>query len=520
MEFNISDLLDVLPEADVDIRSHTTASESRIKELTMKKIHTSTTSHPRGRGFVSKLLIAAALITALAIPVLAATGHLFTDWLEGLDNGKAGYDDNLAIGSEAEHWQLAGWVVNLAAREVSAEGLTLVCTEIGAAEKTGSLAAGGSFWLEQWNGAAYTAMTPQAEVPAGEERTIPGLGTLSWSVGWADSYGTLASGSYRLGLRFTYTDPNGKAQTQTFYAKFRVFNEEMGPYIDQCKDAFDTLRQQERYHLTYTMHMLGGEYSHTTYSLWKNGSDYLLYGEWFDWNGSIFRHEGYLLRDGVGYSLNWEENDPTSTIDHWQFADYVCEDTFDLWYIFLSVSDAHVGELYAEGNRISIVSSSYFPDTSQRHWELAYTFDAQGRIAGARKAELPELYCEEAEKIPSWELEVLDSSADEIARIIDGQAVGIPYTFSWSADQAAHPAGAEGVRTTGFVNTTARTIESAYDALTAAKAEYSLTYYSNCTVSFDEAAAMWKVAFAWTQNNSYWTVYLDTSGITRLIVTE
>ena len=86
MELNISDLLDDLKEVNVDIRPHTTASESRIKELTMKKIHASGRFQRRcrGLGFMGKVLVALLTIILIAVPVLATSGTQFTDWLEGL----------------------------------------------------------------------------------------------------------------------------------------------------------------------------------------------------------------------------------------------------------------------------------------------------------------------------------------------------------------------------------------------------------------------------------------------------
>lgn len=523
MEFHISDLLDNLSDAEVPIRCQITASESRIKELTMKKIHLETNhSRPR-RKPMGKLLLIAAMIALLAVPVLAATVLQFTDWSGGINNEKTDYVGMPGDISESITGQLGGWEISLAAQNASADALTLVCTEIDDyfGEKAGILTTDDNFWLEQWNGSKYVPLSAKTDIPAGEVKTIATAQTITWHLGWADSYGALDSGSYRLGKIFSYTDPAGEKLALTYYAEFRVFTEEMERYIDQCKAAMDALYAQDSYHLTFTMY--GTDAISCVQEIWKNGDDYLLYQTDFDEDGSVRKHLGSLLRDDIGYSISWAENNVLSGVAEWDFEDYVTVTSFDMWYTFLSMLDSSVGEVYVEGNQINIVSSFFSSDSYSnysRHWELTYAFDEHGHIVSAYHMDLPELYCSESEKKPIWAMEIHDTSADEIAHIIAAQGVGAPYSFSWAEDQVLYPAGAEGVKTSGFVNTDPRTIKTAYDALMAAKAEYDLVYYSVSKVSYDETAQMWKVEFTWTQNNSYQAIYMDVNGITQLTVTK
>lgn len=95
MEFNISDLLDDLREVPVDIHPQTGASATRIKELTMKKIHSETKMRHRTLSAFSKIFIAAAVLASLVIPVMAATGFHFSDWLEGMFSQSKDYDTDL-----------------------------------------------------------------------------------------------------------------------------------------------------------------------------------------------------------------------------------------------------------------------------------------------------------------------------------------------------------------------------------------------------------------------------------------
>lgn len=74
MEYLISDLLDTLPEVSLEIKPNTTASRTRIKELTIIKIRQARPSHRIGL----RPLLIAAIISLLTITVFAASGA--ADW--------------------------------------------------------------------------------------------------------------------------------------------------------------------------------------------------------------------------------------------------------------------------------------------------------------------------------------------------------------------------------------------------------------------------------------------------------
>ena len=200
MELNISDLLDELPEVHVDIRPHTTASESRIKELTMQKIQAigKYKRKRRGAGFAFKLLIAAAIITALAVPAMAASGVQFTDWIDGLFSPRTyeeNFDNNLLVGSESKKWEVSGWVLEISAENSTNTGLTFICRELGNPDKSGTLTTDQSYWLEKWDGSAYVPMGGTAD--SGKVQSIDDSATERWNIDWTDAYGELTSGSYR-----------------------------------------------------------------------------------------------------------------------------------------------------------------------------------------------------------------------------------------------------------------------------------------------------------------------------------
>ena len=149
MDFHIPDLLDGLTEVNIDIQPKPGASANRIKELTMKKIHPETKRRHRTLSAFSKILIAAAVLASLAIPVMAATGFHFSDWLEGMFSKSKDYDTDIMIGSQSKNWEHAGWVFNLQAEDAHPEGVTIYFEEWANGEHSGSLTTDESYLMER-----------------------------------------------------------------------------------------------------------------------------------------------------------------------------------------------------------------------------------------------------------------------------------------------------------------------------------------------------------------------------------
>ena len=252
MEFRITDLMDHIQDASVELKPNTAASESRIKELTMKKVQNRQGKYAaprRGMGFIGKVLIAAAIIAALAVPVMAATGLLFSDWQEeGKNPMNSGYDDNILLGAEYKKWDVSGWVLQISAEYE--DGLTLICQEMGTPENFGTLEAWDGWWLEKWNGSEYIPIEG-GRADSVTQSILPGE-EYRWEINWEELHGELESGSYRVGKNFTYTNEGGETENMAFYAKFRVFTRDMAPYLDQYRAAYNALHEKESYHITHT----------------------------------------------------------------------------------------------------------------------------------------------------------------------------------------------------------------------------------------------------------------------------
>ena len=519
MEFDISDLLDDLQDVSVDIRTDTDASARRIKELTMKKIHSEKKTKRRGASALVKLGLAAAIIATLAIPVMAATGFHFADWLKGLEGESyKDYEVRYYTWEETEGF----WQVSLTAKDLTPEGMTLVCKEVQDSPVTGSLTIHGGGWLERWNGEAFEKI---GTLPDGESREIKDLDCFEETVNWTDACGTLESGRYRLCKSFTYTFSDGTTAELTDWAEFRIFNEDMTPYINRCKAALEELLNREYFHISFAQYSYGESAEDVTEQIdnefWRSGDKYLVVRA-FENNVASGRY-GELLLGDEGYWINsWNNDDVMQGAQKWDYDHLISPElnSFDLWHFWLSPDDSQVGEIWVEENTISLTCAAYPEPNLAKYTEYIFRFDDSGKLIGGELWHLSEPNCPQEEKWMQCEMTVHDDADDEIAQVIDGQNVGQPKPFSWEAEKALYPAGTSGVKTSGFNNTTPVAIESGYDAFMHAFGDYDVvagTHHAS-EVSYDAEADIWKVEFWWKNGNVDALIYMDGDGITQLTV--
>lgn len=522
MEFNISDLLDDLREVPVDIHPKSGASATRIKELTMKKIHSETKPRHRTLSAFSKILIAAAVLATLAVPVMAATGFQFTDWLEGMFSQSRDYDTDLQIGSQSKNWEHAGWVFNLQAEDATAEGVTIFVEEWANGEHSGSLTTDESYLIEKWNGEGYELLPePTKPIPAGENIRIEAGSRNTWTVNWADTYGVLDPGSYRLCKNFVYTNEVGQQETLLYHVKFRIFPEEMGPYIEACRAAVEEVHNRDSYHLTVSQDggtiYTGEAYDQFLSKYWKSGEDFLTERQYWKNDGTLVAHDGYLMRGGRGYKLTWNGDNVLSGVSGWEEIDWLDESNRDMWDFQLEIFDSNVGEVYVEENTTYLLNGSLDYDGKEDYRLQSFTTDTDGKLISAQKLWLENK--EDRDSDQYCKVEIHDTNADEIAKVIAAQAVDKPVAFNWAEEQAAHPAGAEGVKTDGFVNTTPQGTVTLENVVSIARKECTLEWQNTAVVYYDETAGMWKVELGFSQDHTLCqTVYLDNQGITRLMV--
>lgn len=526
MELNIPDLLDGLQDESVPIHPCTQSSAARIKELTMKKIHKY--EKPRGRGlsFVTKVLVAAIIITTLAIPVMAATGFQLTDWLEGLNKS-----DREGWKTHYESWEKTEgfWQISMTARDLSREGMTLYIRETQDSPVTGKLEIHEGYWLEQWNGSVFEKMTAASDTKAGENREVKDGDKFEVAVNWADAYGALESGRYRLGKEFTYTYSDGKTCVLTEWAEFRIFNEDMTPYIQQCKDALDELLNRESSHIlldTYSYALAPDEVTELfSFEIWRNQDNRLLTWSFQDYRENRSGRWGEMLLGEEGYHINsWINDDIMQGAKDWEYDHLLAPDLnqFDIWHFYLAFTDSNVGEIWLEENTITLTCVEYPQPDVAKYSEYIFCFDDAGNLVSGERWYLPEPNCAQEEKWISCKMTVHDTSAEDIVNVIEAQKVGTPESFSWAQEKEDAMEKRGAVITSGFNNTTAVTIESGYDAYMHGFGDYDVPGETHHTskVSYDADADMWKVEYMWANGNIHATIYMNGSGITQLVVME
>lgn len=557
MDIPISDLLDTLQEVDLDLPPTVRVPGDRIEELTMKKLHNYEKKRGRGLSFVTKVLVAAILIASLAIPVMAAGGFTFKDWLiepereqtpetapvqEAETAPSRDIEMDLIVGAESRNWFTNSHIFFTAAENVTATGLTFVCEEYGDALPYGTLAASDGYWIEKWDGTQFLPIQGRYEgtqlIPVENDTAY------RWEINWEDVYGTLDSGAYRLYKEFTYTSPEGKTEIISTNVWFRVYSEDMAPYVTQATTALDALLNRHSYHLTeitYDTHDM--DYDYCTTEVWKSGNNYLGETRYCLNDGTVLSKNGFMLRDGVGYILDWSGDGVTTDVCFWERADYLQPNNFTLWEGSLSIFEARLGQVYVEEDTVYFYDYSdwmdetvmtpeeieywdkFNPTWNHDYHELAYRFDENGDITGITKTYMRTLDPTTSDPFVARSVEVHDTDPEEIAEIINMQDVSKPNVFSWEADRTGHYT--KLAQFEGFVNTNPiSAITSAQDAIKRAKAEaipeenpkYRDGYNYNMTnVWHDPDAGIWKVRFYHSQDSYFQAiVWMNDHGITQM----
>ncbi len=541
MKRRISDLVDGCQAHDLELFARTPLAPRRIKELTMKKIDAG--YRPKRLSF--RLLVAAAIIAALGIPVLAASGIRYSDWLENWKNTGTGqtFDEDPLHGGSEKRWMFSDWVFEIRTEEASSTGMTICYAEVGAGEKGGTLTAKDDAWLEKWDGEGYVPI--DGTIPVQETiRITPGSSQI-WTVDWQTVHGQLSSGSYRLGRTFVYSAEGSAQEDMVYYAKFRVFSQEVGAAVETCMDAVEQLHSRESYHLvrTYYYDKTDDFGRYYTEEVWKSGNHFLQERRYYNADGSLKSRNGTMLRDGVGYTLEWAGDSVLSGLADWEKADWMDPTSFDYWLSPMDVIDSLVGEVSIDGNVIEIFEYHNWKDETTMTQEqidkleaksplwnhdytrYCYTFDDHGNLTDFSRGKMLSLDPETADLNLTDTVEVFDTGAEEIASVIAAQNVDTVRTFSWEEEYAAFQ---ESGFTDGFHNTKPTTIKTAEDAEAVARKEcdvsrdptFRAAEYNLVKVSYDGDAQMWKVEFGYSQGNETQTIYLDSEGITRLVTVE
>ena len=549
MDIPISDLLDTLREVDLDLPPTVRVPGDRIEELTMKKLHKYEKKKRRGLSFVTKVLVAAIIAASLAIPVMAAGGFTFKDWLIGPEREQTPetvpekVQLDLMVGSESGSLVASSnYYLTAQAEDVTSTGLTYLCEELCTGIPAGTLTTTDGYWLEKWNGNQFVPMEGKYEGTA--QILIEDDGSYRWEINWEDVYGALDTGAYHLGKVYAHTTPEGETTDYTVYVYFRIYTGEMGTYVAQANAALEELAGRHSYHLTKTDCLTQStQWDAIITELWKYGDNYLRETRYVKEDGTLIDRRGSLRRDGVGYKLDWSGDSVTSEVSFWERADYLIPRNFTNWDGLLSISDGRLGQVYVEENSLFFYEYCDWKDENELtpeqreqmdknnptwnhdYTEVAYHLDEAGAITEITHSYLRSLDPQTADPFVDIIVEVHDTDPEEIAGIINMQDVSRPNVFSWEADRTGHYT--KLAQFEGFVNTAPiSAITSAQDAIERAKAEaipednpkYRDGYNYNMTnVWYDPDAGIWKVRFYHSQDPYFQAiVWMNDHGITQM----
>ncbi len=537
MKYKISDLLDDMPMEALQLTEETPLDHDRIRKLTMGRVN------GKKKRLSARWLIAAALIAALAVPVVAGSTRYYENWLEGLDEfrGSDRYILNPAPRDGNTVLRDKNWVIRFEVLESSVAGVIINCYDWrtpGRGEPEGELTVAGESRLEMWDGSDYVPLDGIIS-GNGPQALTPGS-SLIWEVDWEDSHGPLEPGGYRLLKVFTYTDSGGKTEELLFRFDFRIFEPGFAKAIETCSDAVDTIFDAESYHMV--LREFSG-YSSGYSEYWKSGEDYLTITRYFAEDGSVELCQGMMLRDGVGYRITWEGDYTNSEVSQWEVDDAVDEDHFVLWANHIWIANQIMGEVFDRQDGIDIISydkrydaesmtQEEIEELSERNprWNYDYTlrsyaFFEDGELKSFDYTYLNSSDLETADRIPESSLAVLKTPEEEIARMIASVDIEKPRDFSWEDDLRMF---GEKAVYEGFCNEGPNAIASVMDIIKIARTEVELPrkepgvssdQYDRIKVYFDDEARIWKVKFG-ENFIDFYAVYIREDGSVHMVFTQ
>lgn len=118
------------------------------------------------------------------------------------------------------------WGITLTVKNVTAKGLTLICTQSGG-EPTGELQTGSWYEIQKlengvWKKAEYTQIEEEYVGWTSEAWCIPKEDTVEWDVDWTWLYDTLPEGQYRIGKEIMDFRDIGEYDETVLYAEFSI----------------------------------------------------------------------------------------------------------------------------------------------------------------------------------------------------------------------------------------------------------------------------------------------------------
>lgn len=390
------------------------------------------------------------------------------------------------------------------------------------------------YWLERKTDTGWeTVPTIQEAVSREDASYVLGHAqNTSIYIRWSDLYGPLPGGTYRMGKTFTN---NTTVKSCTGYAEFTIYanaasTEDEKAAAERCFAALEALKSRTALH--YKASTTDGSEE----VWWNNGnftaqrqSTYYTVGADAE-TIAAYTHVATRI-DGVGYeSVPADPMDPAGKVLGLGLS--TLDASENGWNLY-SVKDSLYLSFFEQGNQVidfsaddcrisqdSVIFHAYWSDPTD-YRVLKFTFDGSGNLTRI----VHESHYEGLEGFAAA-FEIFPDTAGEIDAAISASIQNLYIgSFDWNAAKTKYASAGFDHQDSGFVNNDLVTLSGPVDAAKRAMLEYpQLKDYLSVTVARDEANRIWRVTFKryvdYQSTLEYRDVYLDDSGVTRLLVQE
>lgn len=475
-------------------------------------------SETRHRPLRRPLLIAAIIaLTALLVGCGVMVVTRMLNWTPEMEEYLAPYNEETSPGAVARDWYIEDVDIHLSIDQPETSVLP-ISAETWTAEAEGTLEVGTEYWIEKWNGTAYQEIhTLDGNPWIVPVQTLDCNGEFSWAADYAESYGQLEPGHYRLGMMIALVPPTGEKTEMGCYAKFQVYTKDIKPYVDAYVNAFNALLDGDTFHIRVRDHyskdaMASDKYNIT--EIWKAGQDYFQHSVTYFTDDTFCWDWADLLRKGTGYTLTFgspETDVYPATVETVQYLEPI---NFTLHLDEFNFFSRGVDSVTADGNTVILIKDA--EDTNDVHFGMRKV-EAQYNTSG----NIAKLSFADEESGITIEVEVLEADSDEIRSWIDSIDVVSPRSFSYSKEMEALAQLSYEKVESGFQNTASVSNVNRDTVLELAKAECTRSDYNVYSISYDQDSQMWKVEFGISWDSYYYEViYMNNNGLTQLVATR
>ena len=157
---------------------------------------------------------------------ICACVFLLVFLMVGCSHGAAANTEESVTDEQMQTEQKSVWGITLETKDVTAQRLTLVCTQSGG-EAVGELHTGSWFSIQkcvkgQWVQVEYTEVDEEQVGWTSEAWLIPPENTVEWEVDWSWLYDKLPNGEYRIVKEITNFRGTGDSDEAEIYAAFTI----------------------------------------------------------------------------------------------------------------------------------------------------------------------------------------------------------------------------------------------------------------------------------------------------------